>query len=90
MSKDERVQLVLDVDPAADPIRGALQDTHGHTVEFAGWLGFAAAIEEALAPARLPVARPRVRPPRPRVSQAIGESSPPAVEPSAPGSSSRE
>jgi hypothetical protein len=51
VSTNERVQVQLDLDPAADPIRGALKDVSGHAVEFSGWLGFAAAIEEVLAAA---------------------------------------
>ena len=48
MSPTDRVQLTLAIDPASDPITGALRDDRGQTVEFSGWLGFAAALEELL------------------------------------------
>jgi hypothetical protein len=54
MSTGKHVHLQLDLDPAADPIDGALQDADGHAVEFSGWLGFAAAIQSALAAATDP------------------------------------
>ena len=53
MGPADRVQLTLAIDSASDPITGALGDGHDKSVEFSGWLGFAAALEELLsAPGR--------------------------------------
>ena len=48
MSPADRIQLTLAIDPVSDPITGALGDDRGQSVEFSGWLGFAAALEQLL------------------------------------------
>jgi len=48
MSAAEPVQLTLAIDPVSDPITGAICDGGGKRVEFSGWLGFAAALEQLL------------------------------------------
>jgi hypothetical protein len=48
MSAADPVQLTLAIDRASDPITGALRDGSGNSVEFSGWLGFAAALEQLL------------------------------------------
>ena len=84
MSTDRRAQLRLVIDAAAEPITGTLECASGQAIEFSGWLGFAAAIEQALvrpggaASGALPGSQP------------TGLSSSPAVVPRAEGSSSRE
>lgn len=85
VSTGGRVQLRLDLDPASDPISGALHGAAGHAVEFAGWMGFSAAIAQALRDLRgnpAPVDRPLAQPTEP--------SSSPVVDRSAEVSSSRE
>jgi hypothetical protein len=42
-------QLQLDLDPESDPIVGELSDERGTKFTFTGWLGFANAIEKAIA-----------------------------------------
>jgi hypothetical protein len=44
----QRTQLVLELDTGSTPMSGCLQDPHGRSVEFSGWLGLAAALEEVL------------------------------------------
>jgi hypothetical protein len=51
VSTIQRVHLTLEIDPASDPVTGALRDLAGQNVEFAGWLGFAAALEELISSA---------------------------------------
>jgi hypothetical protein len=80
MSTGRRAQLRLVIDAAAEPITGTLETLSGQAIEFSGWLGFAAAIEQALG--RDGGAAP--------VSQPTGLSSSPAVVPRAEDSSSRE
>jgi hypothetical protein len=64
VSTRPRVTLRLEIDPASEPITGTLAGAPGRPIEFSGWLGFAAAIEQALGPARradsgaLPVPQP--------------------------------
>jgi hypothetical protein len=63
MNSAQRAQFTLDIDVAAEPITGAVGDGGGQRVEFSGWLGFAAALEELLSPLRgLPV-EPALGPP---------------------------
>jgi len=68
MSSAQRLVLTLEVDPASDPITGSVGVAHGDTVEFLGWLGFAAALEQLLsaqrrsAPAVTPAAPVRREP----------------------------
>jgi hypothetical protein len=45
MADSTRIALRLDLDPAADPIRGRLTAPTGEEDEFVGWLGLAGAIE---------------------------------------------
>ena len=45
MSDAAPVSVRLDLDPAADPIRGTLTVNGREPDEFVGWLGLAAAIE---------------------------------------------
>ena len=52
MSAAEPVQLTLAIDPASEPITGAICDRSGKRVEFSGWLGFASALEELLGASR--------------------------------------
>jgi hypothetical protein len=54
MTTAARVELTLDIDPISDPIAGALRSTGGDPIEFSGWLGFAAALEELLRAVRSP------------------------------------
>lgn len=58
MGTADRVQLTLAIDPASDPITGALGDDRGESVEFSGWLGFASALEELLSAPRPAAAAP--------------------------------
>jgi hypothetical protein len=48
MSSVPRLQFTLAIDPASEPIAGAIKDAQGQSVEFSGWLGFAAALEDLL------------------------------------------
>jgi hypothetical protein len=48
MTDDRHVELRLDVDPAADPIRGVVTAADGLAHEFVGWLGLATEIERTL------------------------------------------
>jgi hypothetical protein len=49
MTDDRHVELRLDVDPDADPIRGVVSTGDGGEAhEFVGWLGLAAEIERTL------------------------------------------
>ena len=48
MSPPDRITLVLDIEPAADPIRGRLSTPDEEAQEFVGWLGLASAIERLL------------------------------------------
>lgn len=48
MAEDHRVELRLDVDPEADPIRGELRAEGGAARAFEGWLGLATEIERTL------------------------------------------
>jgi hypothetical protein len=52
MDTTPRVEFMLAIDPASEPIAGAIGDGRGRNVEFSGWLGFAAALEELLSPLR--------------------------------------
>lgn len=58
VSTIQRVHLTLDIDPASEPITGSIRDFAGQSVEFAGWLGFAAALEELLTTGRQRLAAP--------------------------------
>ena len=40
--------LTLQVDPAANPIAGAVRDERGTNRTFSGWIGLAAALEHAI------------------------------------------
>jgi hypothetical protein len=68
MTPAQRVELTVAIDPASDPITGSVGDPRGGNVEFAGWLGFAAALEELLKPRAGPSGAPAPAPPpgRPR------------------------
>jgi hypothetical protein len=49
MTDDRHVELRLDVDPDADPIRGVVSAGDGGDAHaFVGWLGLAAEIERTL------------------------------------------
>ena len=63
MTSIQRLQLTLVLDPASDPITGTVGDAHGKSVDFSGWLGFAAALEQLLSAARPTSAelRPAIR-----------------------------
>jgi len=50
MQSGATLELKLDLDPTADPIRGLLTAPNGTPQEFVGWLGLADAIEHLLAP----------------------------------------
>jgi hypothetical protein len=52
MNAGPRLEFTLAIDPASEPIAGAIGDSRGHRVEFSGWLGFAAALEELLSGSR--------------------------------------
>jgi hypothetical protein len=78
------MQLRLEIDPGSEPITGTLEGGQDQAIEFSGWLGFAAAIEQALRRASRPASGTAP------VSQPTGLSSPPEVVPSMERSSSRE
>lgn len=84
MSTGRRVHVRLEIDPASEPITGTLEDALGQVIEFSGWLGFAAAIEQALGPAR------RADSATLRVAQPSAPRSSPEASPRADESSSRE
>jgi hypothetical protein len=44
---DGRVEILLEVDPASDPIKGLLRDRRGDTHDFHGWLQLMAAVDTA-------------------------------------------
>ncbi|MFL5820395.1 MAG: hypothetical protein ACJ76S_06900 [Solirubrobacteraceae bacterium] len=44
----EGVQVTLDFDSAAEPIRGSLRDAGGTSRAFTGWLGLLCTLEAAL------------------------------------------
>jgi hypothetical protein len=48
MTSAPRVQFTVAIDPVSEPIAGAIRDGQGQSVEFSGWLGFAAALESLL------------------------------------------
>ena len=48
MGPPDHINLTLSIDPVSDPITGALGDCHGKRIDFSGWIGFAAALEELL------------------------------------------
>jgi hypothetical protein len=52
-----RIEFMLDIDPNAEPIAGAVRDGSGDAIEFAGWLGFASALETMLSASRRAAAR---------------------------------
>lgn len=84
MDISERIELTLAIDRVSEPIAGAIGDGRGRSVEFSGWLGFAAAIEAVLAtPTEPPIGGAAD-------VQATGVNSSPAPERSAAASSSRE
>jgi hypothetical protein len=57
MTDDRHVELRLDVDPDADPIRGVVSaGDGGEAHEFVGWLGLAAEIERTLREGEPPAA----------------------------------
>jgi hypothetical protein len=62
--------MTLELDVGADPIAGTLRDRRGHSVEFSGWLGLAAALEEVVSatgrPSVPPAREKRARSPAPR------------------------
>jgi len=43
-----RKQFILELDAEARPIVGSLRDAEGQSIEFIGWLGFSAALGQAL------------------------------------------
>lgn len=57
MAQAQRIQVVLEFDTGSTPISGRLRDAHGRDVEFSGWLGLAAALEEVLS-AAIPIPLP--------------------------------
>jgi hypothetical protein len=58
MSTADRVHFTVAIEPPSDPITGAVRDPGGRSVEFAGWLGFAAALEQLLSAGRQRAATP--------------------------------
>jgi hypothetical protein len=54
MNAAPRLEFTLTIDPVSEPIVGAINDQRGQSVEFSGWLGFAAALEELLETQRQP------------------------------------
>jgi hypothetical protein len=56
MTTAARVELTLDIDPISEPIAGTVRGVRGEAIEFSGWLGFAAALEELLSALRAPSA----------------------------------
>jgi hypothetical protein len=72
VADQNRVRLVIDVDANAEPIIGTLHDPRGGTVEFAGWLGLAMALERGMNTARPFGRRRRLRQPAVRhVSESV-------------------
>jgi hypothetical protein len=53
----DRVRIVLDLDPTADPVGGWIVGARGDVAPFSGWLALGRAIELKLAVAREPVPR---------------------------------
>lgn len=52
MTSIQRIELTLVLDPASDPITGTFTGAHGESVDFSGWLAFAAALEQLLSATR--------------------------------------
>lgn len=52
MSPDTHTRLVLELDLAADPVRGIVHDAHGHAEPFSGWMALTRTIELGLDAAR--------------------------------------
>jgi hypothetical protein len=90
MNAAPRLQFTLAIDPASEPIAGAIKDGQGRSVEFSGWLGFAAALEELLGTLRQTPKAAEQPPVWPKRRQPTGVSSPSAGPFSAGPSSSRE
>lgn len=52
MSPDTHTRLVLELDLAADPVRGIVHDARGHAEPFSGWMALTRTIELSLDAAR--------------------------------------
>ena len=52
MSPDTHTRLVLELDLAADPVRGIVHDANGHAEPFSGWMALTRTIELSLDAAR--------------------------------------
>jgi hypothetical protein len=52
VSPDTHTRLVLELDLAADPVRGIVHDAHGHAEPFSGWMALTRTIELGLDAAR--------------------------------------
>jgi hypothetical protein len=61
-----RTRVILDLELAADPIRGQLQDEAGHSQPFTGWLELASALEDTRATAVVAVPPGGEESPEPR------------------------
>jgi hypothetical protein len=48
----ERVRIVLELDPAADPIAGSLTGPRAPARSFSGWIALGRALEQEIAQAR--------------------------------------
>jgi hypothetical protein len=52
VSPDTHTRLVLELDLAADPVRGTVHDARGHAEPFSGWMALTRTIELSLDAAR--------------------------------------